>query len=56
VLTRRLPLAVVLAALFVFLVLEVAVRQAMLLLVGVGIILGCAGSFVSLRRFDEARV
>jgi cell division transport system permease protein len=27
-----------------------------LLLVGVGIVLGCAGSFVSLRRFDEARV
>jgi cell division transport system permease protein len=26
------------------------------LLVGVGIILGCAGSFVSLRRFDEAKV
>ncbi len=27
-----------------------------LLLVGVGIVLGCAGSFVSLRRFDEVRV
>ena len=27
-----------------------------LLLVVVGIVLGCAGSFVSLRRFDEARV
>ncbi|HKY71445.1 MAG TPA: permease-like cell division protein FtsX [Nitrospira sp.] len=27
-----------------------------LLLVAVGIVLGCAGSFVSLRRFDEARV
>lgn len=27
-----------------------------LLLVGVGMVLGCAGSFVSLRRFDEARV
>jgi len=27
-----------------------------LLLVGVGIVLGCAGSFVSLRRFDEAKV
>jgi cell division transport system permease protein len=27
-----------------------------LLLVGAGIVLGCAGSFVSLRRFDEARV
>ena len=27
-----------------------------LLLVAVGLVLGCAGSFVSLRRFDEARV
>jgi len=27
-----------------------------LVLVGVGIVLGCAGSFVSLRRFDEAKV
>jgi cell division transport system permease protein len=27
-----------------------------LLLVAVGIVLGCAGSFVSLRRFDEAKV
>ena len=27
-----------------------------LLLVAVGVVLGCAGSFVSLRRFDEARV
>ncbi|WP_455242558.1 hypothetical protein, partial [Petrachloros mirabilis] len=27
-----------------------------LLLVAVGIGLGCAGSFVSLRRFDEVRV
>jgi hypothetical protein len=26
------------------------------LLVGVGIVLGFAGSFVSLRRFDEAKV
>jgi len=26
------------------------------LLVGVGIVLGCAGSFVSLRRFDEVKV
>jgi hypothetical protein len=24
--------------------------------VAVGIVLGCAGSFVSLRRFDEAKV
>jgi len=27
-----------------------------LMLVAVGIVLGCAGSFVSLRRFDEAKV
>jgi cell division transport system permease protein len=30
--------------------------SACLLLVAVGVVLGCAGSFVSLRRFDEARV
>jgi cell division transport system permease protein len=27
-----------------------------LLLVAIGIVLGCAGSFLSLRRFDEAKV
>jgi len=41
---KRLPLAAVLAALFLFLVLEVSVRQAVLLLVGVGMGATLAGA------------
>ncbi len=41
---KRLPLAAILAAFFIFLILEVSVRQSVLLLVGVGMGAALAGA------------